>query len=410
MNILFIGGYGSGTDANSVCVQNMARELIARKHHVWLLAMGDDYVERPAFKDDLTIWELPMDYYRRLTARATNSSNHLFRVCFKLISSLRHLLLLTTYPVTSPGRSRRLAAMAKELVINNEIDIVVTIYNPFDNIYAGIKVKEAFTNQVKVVSYHLDLRTASISPYALVRNYIRKHALASLEHECNVVDKILIPYSGKQEIDSVEGIRKDKIRFVGFPMYITNISMEECLLPFEEDTINICYIGSLSLDNRDPRYILTLLEQVSKIMRRRIIVHIWGDIGGLKTVLDDSSVACYHGMIENKYVRYIMVNSDFLLNIGNSIAFDMLPSKVFGMFSTGKPIINVINHIKDATLPFFEQYNNSIDIRECQKSKDDIEILRNGINSKIHSALKNAEGLFDGFKPEIICDEILTNS
>lgn len=406
MNILFIGGYGNGTDANSVCIRNMANEMTVRGHQVWILAMGDDYIHTSAQQGGVTLWELPMDYYRRLTARMTSSGNCMLRLWFKLVSLFRHAALLATYPMTSPARSRKLAAKAKALVKENDINVVVTIFNPFDNIYAGMKVKEAFGNKVKVVSYHLDLRTASINPSALVRNYISTHALSSLVEESETVDKILIPYSGQKEAEQVEGIVKEKLNFVGFPMYIKNTERVACELPFEKDTINISYIGSVSRANRDPRYILSLLERVAEMNNEKIKVHFWGDMGGMNEEINRSSIAAYHGMMENRFSRYVMEESDFLLNIGNAISYDMLPSKVFGMFATGKPIINVIKHPKDATIPFFDLYDHSIAIKEFEK-KDDAERLAKGMTELKMSSSLDVDSLFEGFKPETICNIIL---
>lgn len=407
MNILFIGGYGNGTDANSVCIRNMANEMMTIGHKVWILAMGNDYVHTSAQQDGVTLWELPMDYYRRLTARVTSSGNRMLRLWFKLVSLFRHVALLAYYPNTSPVRSRKLAAKAKALVKENNINVVVTIFNPFDNIYAGLKVKEAFGDNVKVVSYHLDLRTASINPSERVRNYISKHAQASLVEESKTVDKVLIPYSGQKEAEQVVGINKEKLKFVGFPMYIKNTDRVALELPFEKNTVNISYIGSVSRENRDPNYVLSLLERVAEKTGERIRVHFWGDMGDMEETIKGSSIAAYHGMMENRFSRYVMEESDFLLNIGNAIAFDMLPSKVFGMFATGKPIINVIKHPKDATIPFFERYAYSIDIKEFENCANDAERLAEGMTKLKMKTPHDVDSLFDGFTPATICDIIL---
>lgn len=407
MNILFIGGYGNGLDANSICVWNMAQEMISNGHRVWLLAMGNDYVEAPIVKEGIIVLELPMDYYRKLTGRVRQSKKKYLRLWFKLVSAIRHVALLATYPLTSPRRSFRLAAMAKQIVSENEIKVVVTIFNPYDNIYAGIKVKNTFGDNVKVVSYHLDLRTASLNPSGLVRSYIRKHALKSLVKESNIVDKMLIPYSGQKETEQVKGIRKDKLLFVGLPMYITEAKIEICELPFEVGNINISYIGSISKDNRNPSYALSLLEKVSAMIKRKIIVHFWGNTGDIQDELTKSPIAAYHGMIDNRYSRYVMERSDFLLNIGNAIAFDMLPSKIFSMFATGKPIINFIKHPQDVSIPFFEHYAYGIDLKEFEKKNNDVIYLALEMERMKNSPLKDVDGLFDGFKPKTICSLIL---
>ena len=100
------------------------------------------------------------------------------------------------------------------MVEENEIGLVVAIHNSYPNIHAGIVIKKRFKEKIRVVSYHLDLRTASVNSSALVRKYIYIHALKSMVKESREVDKILVPYSGKAETERVEGMSLDKIEYV----------------------------------------------------------------------------------------------------------------------------------------------------------------------------------------------------
>lgn len=406
MNILFIGGAGNSPDANSVCVKNMANEFTKQGHSVWIMAMGDSFVNKPGTLGNAVLWEIPMDYYRRLTGRVENGGSKLLQIWFKLVSVIRHILLLFFYPVTSPGRSRKVAKKAMRIVKENHIDIVVCVFTPFDSIYAGMNLKKILGSRIKVVSYHLDLRTASINPNPLVRNYIHKYALRSIVEENRIVDKMLIPYSGQKEMEKLEGVEVSKIYYVGFPVYIEDNSTEDYSTPFDPETINVCYIGTLSQDNRNPRYILTLVEKINDLYKKNMVLHFWGEVGGLVPMLEASPAAVYHGKVENQYTRSIMQQADFLLNIGNAIAYDMLPSKVFGMFATGKPIINVITHPQDATLPFFERYNHSIDIKEYLQESSAAEELASGITRLQNTPNKVGESLFEDFKPLSICNII----
>src|SRR5699024_11040684 len=48
-------------------------------------------------------------------------------------------------------------------------------------------------------------------------------------------------------------------------------------------------------------------------------------------------------------------NSDFLVNISNIYA-DVVPSKIFELFSLGKPIVNFVKNKNDFSLKYFEAY------------------------------------------------------
>ena len=407
MNILIIGGSGNAPSANSVCVRNMAQEFTSRGHKVWNLASGKTCVSEPGEIGGAELWQIPETWYSEYAKRTSHYSTKVRMLWFKIVSAARHLLLLITYPMTEPIRSRKVLRQARELVRKNDIQLVVSVNNGYSNIWSGMQLKRLYKEGIKVVSYHLDLRTANINTSAAVRNYVYKHALKSMAKESCVVDKILIPYSGKESAEQVTGIAKKKLRFVGFPVFIEGEKDEPCDLPFEEGVINISYIGTLSERNRDPRYVLSLLEQVSKQKNWVLMVHFWGDVGEFGQTLAHSPVASYHGTVENRYVRYIQNHSDFVLNIGNAVAYNMLPSKVFGIFATGKPIINIITNPKDATIPFFARYNHSIDVKEYSKSKEDAFLLASELERMQAMPLRDASTLFDDFKPQTICDVIL---
>ena len=407
MNILIIGGSGEAPGANSVCVRNMAKQFVSLGHKVWILALGDKYSKESGNLEGAIIWQIPDSYYGKLTHRVSGHPTFISSIWFKIVSIIRHLILLPLYPETSPLRTLKVTKKAKSLVKENDITEIITIYNNSANILTGIRLKRHFREKIHVVSYHLDLRTGSINSSSMVRNYIRRHALESIVDENRIVDKMLIPYSGMEEIKTVEGIDLHKVHFVGFPVFIEDDNTEKCTLPFDSDAINISYVGTLSKDNRDPSYVISLLEDYTKKVGKKICLHIWGKADGFEILIEKSPVAQYHGMIENKYVRHIMNSSDFLLNIGNAIAYNMLPSKVFSLFATGKPIINIITHPLDATLPYFERYNNSIDIKEYDKSFDNEIVLFGGLNNAKKMPVKSIESKFDDFKPETICDLII---
>ena len=190
-------------------------------------------------------------------------------------------------------------------------------------------------------------------------------------------------------------------------MYVERVEMHPCGLPFNKNDINISYIGSLSKDNRNPEPILKMIESVSILIKKRIVVHFWGSVGDTKAIIDRSRVADYHGNIENQYVSFIMSKSDFLLNIGNALAYDMLPSKVFGMFVTGKPIINYISHPQDVTIPYFERYNNSIDIKAFDFNQEKVDLLADYLNTNNTEPESTKDLLFEDFTPAYICKLIL---
>lgn len=405
--ILFIGG-SSSTSANTVCIRNMAHEMLSRGYRVWVISAGSKYIKTPHVSDSIETWHVQDSLYTRLGSYCTDKPNLLKKITYRIISILRHLLLLPFYPNTSPIRSLFVYKKAKELVLNNHINLVVCVFNSYENINAGIKLKSLLKEQIKIVSYHLDLRTVTINSSSLVRNYVKKHIKESIIKENDIVDLMLIPFSGREEIEKDYKIDNSKIRFVGFPVYVTDSNTNICPLPFNRECINVSYIGTLSRINRNPQLALDILQQASIYLERGIMVHFWGNIGDLYPILQASPIALYHGFIDNIHSKYIMDNSDFLLNIGNSVAYNMLPSKVFSMFATGKPIINVILNPKDSTIPFFQRYDHSVDIHLSNSNEIDIKDVAYKLQRLLKTPFKDANAVFDEFRPSYICDIIIS--
>lgn len=404
--VLFIGG-SSNTSANTICIRNLASEMLSRGYKVWIIAAGDEYITEAGSLDGVEIWHIPDSYYTKLSKQKSKSPTLFRTLIYRIVSVLRHLFLLPFYPITAPIRSYKVFSKAYDIVEKNDIRLVVSTYNSYDNIYAGMKIKSILRDSIKVISYHLDLRTVTINSSKIIRNYVRTHVISSITKENRIVDKMLIPYSGKSEMEKITDINFEKVKFVGFPVFLTELINRRFALPFKDNVINVSYVGTLSLNNRDPRKLLNILEQVSLLLNQDIIVHFWGSVGDLEHYLRVSPIAKYHGLVDNCYVRHIMDNSDFLLNIGNYLAYNMLPSKVFSMFATGKPIINAISHPQDCTRPFFNIYSNNIDINLFDIDGININSIAERIRFLMHTPLKDTTGLFEEFKPSSICDIIL---
>lgn len=407
MNILIIGGSGDSHLPNSVCIKNMTSEFVSKGNKVWILAGGNDYVNSPGILEGAELWQVPVDYYSKLTMSLSRNPTFLKRLWYSVFSVLRHVVLLFCFPTTNPIRSRKLLKKARMIVKDNNINLVIATFLYFENIYAGLQIKKQYQDKIKVVSYHLDLRTASASPNVYLRKYIRMRALHSMIKESRIVDKILVPYSGKNDVEDIKGIDLKKIKFIGFPVFIKGDYSNNCSLPFVDDAINISYMGSLSFDNRNPLPFLPLLEETSARIGKKIMIYFWGNCDGMESQINASPIASYQGIIDNKYASYIMENSDFLLNVGNKISFDMIPSKIFSMFATGKPIINLVLHPKDATVPYFKRYRHCINLDMYEMKGSEVSSLVKGVSKFYNTPIIDCEEEFNDFKPAYICDEIL---
>ena len=116
----------------------------------------------------------------------------------------------------------------------------------------------------------------------------------------------------------------------------------------------------------------------------------------------NSDIVEHHGLIDNLEVHSLLMKSDYLLNISNAILYRLLPSKMFAMFATGKPIINIVFNPNDSSIPFFKRYGNCLFV-EMWKDVKDIDLSR----LKEHIYVNDA---FDNYRPETIARLLLGNS
>ena len=411
MNILLLESRRDIPSAITICMDNLADEFKSRGYEVWTISRSKSGVKYLGSSKGIHRYNVKHDLYNSILEFKASHSGFLASLIFMAVSLIRHLLFFPIFPNVAPLSSERVYRLANRIVSQNEIDLVVCPYHPYENIYTAQKLKNKYGDKLRVVTYHLDLRTVTGNKNGLVRNYVKKRVYSSLVKENKVVDKVLVPYTGREEMESIKELNQNKIEYLGFPVFVPITGQEEqCETPYEKDIINIAYIGTLATDNRPPQYILKLIEKVQADSNLNVMIHFWGGFegSGLAEILESSPVAKYHGKLDKKYANYMMSQSDFVLNIGNKTTPHMLPSKVFSVFALGKPIISVINNPDDASIPYLEKYGNIVEIKAYENDFDnDVKMLINKLSKTFKIDHNTISKKFVGFTPAYNCDVIL---
>jgi hypothetical protein len=93
--------------------------------------------------------------------------------------------------------------------------------------------------------------------------------------------------------------------------------------------------------------------------------------------------------ISQQSVNNLLLNADYLVNIGNSI-INTLPSKIFEYFNACRPIINFYKSPNCPTLRYTERYPNCINIYEDDEIfKSNIIELKNFIKMQLREITFN---------------------
>ena len=414
MRVLLLESRRDVPSAITICMDNLADEFKSRGCAVWTISFSKSRKKYLGSVEGIHRYNVKHDLYKSMLEYKASHSGLLASFIFMTVSLIRHLLFFPIFPNVAPLSSERVYRLANRIVAQNGIDLVVCPYHPYENIYTALKLKKKYGEKLRVVTYHLDLRTVTSNKNGFVRKYVEKRAYTSLVKENQVVDKVLVPHTGRAEMESLKELNQNKIEYLGFPVFVPSTGHEEqCETPYEKDIINIAYIGTLATDNRPPQYILKLVEKVHLVSGLNVMIHFWGGFegSGLAEVLESSPVAKYHGKLDKKYVSYMMSQSDFVLNIGNKTTPHMLPSKVFSVFALGKPIISIINNPDDASIPYLKKYGNTIDIKAYENNIDsDVKMLIDKLSNPVDIDHNTIKRKFIDFTPAYICDEIVNDN
>jgi glycosyltransferase involved in cell wall biosynthesis len=199
-----------------------------------------------------------------------------------------------------------------------------------------------------------------------------------------LLDFVLLPETGKSEYSGeILGALSRKVFFCGVPSF--NLSSKTIASPKRNNSkeIRFVYAGMLNREYRNPDFMLKIFRELSKRLPD-ITLHIYGR-GNCHDILEqymDSVRIFNHGMVKYDDVLEAFAGSDFVLNISNRTD-SMMPSKVFELFSTGKPIINFTNSRKDPSKRYFQLYPSVGEVMEWGDFSSEIQkIERFIINEK----------------------------
>lgn len=397
--LLFASGYKTSASANGICARNLVREFVKQGHEVYVVAVPHDGEKEMEEIDGAKVWFVEHDKITQLL-QALQKRNKSFvgKVTLSLYSSFRALLLATFYPNTSLGRVNKLVALSCELIEKYGIDTVIGTCLPYSGITAAIRLKRMYKDKLRVVTYHFDILSTPNNKRGIVYSYKQNQFAKAFNNELIIVDRVFLPETAIGLHDN------DKISYIGLPVYISDDDVcKESSFEYPKGTQNITYIGSIGGNNRPIFSAIELVRKFNNNNQERFMIHVWGNVtdGITKDVIrKNPDIVAYHGLLDNSEARSVLMRADFLLNISNAILYRLLPSKMFSMFATGKPIINIVFNPDDCSLPFFEKYGNSKQIRMWESEPT---ISLEGL--KPHIPLSNA---FDKYKPSIVADRLLS--
>ena len=180
----------------------------------------------------------------------------------------------------------------------------------------------------------------------------------------------------------------------------------------EHDDIQCVFCGSLHPGMREPGFALALFralhdDAVTLTMAGGGWERFAADADETASVLGAKFVR--PGLLPPDEAAALENRADVLVSLGNTYD-NQMPSKLFGYFATGKPVLHLAVSENDPTLPYLARYPLALVLHR----KDGV---TPGTVAKLHSWLHNVQGhalpfaqtarLYPEFTPEKVAEEFL---
>lgn len=385
--LLLTSRYLPNPSANGINSKYIIDELKRRGHHVTCISVKAGNESSYEVIEGTPIYRVTPSFYSKvLFKESILKQNKIRKVGFKALHFLRKIklgLLLFNFPNFDLSQTRKVYSLLKKLHDNENYDCIIGVFKPFSNIGALKKFKKNYPNTL-CGGYYLDLINSSQRP-----SYISQKIYNELCYKGDIdvfekLDFILMAKGGREiYTNSIYDKFAKKIEYIDFPTFLSTSdysnknNSEE--IGGDIQVIVLTYAGTLDKNYRNPNYLLRILESASKELGN-IKLNIYGG-NNCEDIINEFNIGngleiINHGFMSHETVIKAMSESDMLVNISNKLQ-NAVPSKIFELFSMGKPIINLIFDENDITNEYFLKYP-SVGSIEVWKDFDEqvIEIVK----------------------------------
>ena len=370
MNILFSAGFLSSVPFANNNIEILLADVLSQKgHNCYVTGISlDDDIDTTTFAGTvIRSWSISewlkssVKHFEKTIEEVPQrkiKSTVLKYILTHPVHAFGIFVIKTGYPYKTADRNyiKRVQRIIKE----KKIDAVIGFCYPFD------KVNLLFNTElsIKKIYYQFD-------PHGLHETLPLETKGDRMDAEISIISKSDYTFTTQvlaRQYAQTEGYKDHihKIKGVDFPV-MAEKHPEDVEIPFEfkEENTNILFCGTMDDGFRNPDYVLSTFAQVFE-KDPSVKVYFLGPQQGVKVTQwaekypDNIFV---HPGVPNNIAVAATYKADMLLNIGNAIS-NMVPSKIFDYFATGKAIVNVQKIENAPDVEYFEKYPMQITLPE----------------------------------------------
>lgn len=308
----------------------------------------------------------------------SNNYAKFYSLLHKLFKARSLLLSPFCYPSVMRWQIKAYYHELERLYKLQKIDAIISVSDPICCAFAALKFKKRHP-EIKWIGYYTDPFTFQPSKY----RYVFNKKIRFLRNYKN--EKELYDYADYNLFtEEIYKIALEKFYQSPSKTYQIKYILNE--LPYHEkdnnmlisDTIKLVYAGTFLKDKRNPNYCLSILSKMPEI-NFDMFVH-YSNCDDIISKYLSKSIRRFPSVDRERYCEIISSEYDILVNLGNNVTLQ-IPSKMFELLSTGRPIINFYQ-LKDIQYDMIEKYPLGLNIGINEPSAKE----------KILSFCKNVKG------------------
>lgn len=386
--------------ANALLGRRLAAELQAAGHTVHLLELWDGQTPPPAAPKGLTLYELAFPDERLMNEALENGAKGGTPVPLRLLRLAAHPTAVAAafrqLVLHRPRRTVDTRRALEALDARIHYDAICAVCAPYRTAFA---LETARTGAKKLL-WQLD-------PYASNRDY---RAPGGFAREGKLLDSLHAALITPQALPDYEGgplsAWRDKVHVTGFPV------LRPVPPPPPHQGVRCVFCGSLYPGLREPGFALALFAALNDpALTLTMAGGGWqrfeGEAARAGAAMGDRFVR--PGRLAPDQAAALEAGADILLSLGNR-SDNQMPSKLFGYFGSGKPVLHLAVSDRDPTLPYLARYPLALVLYQQEGVTDAVvDRLRRWLREVQGRRLpyEEAAALYPDFTPRRVAEDFL---
>jgi len=399
----------------------LACALRKRGHSVDVITRDNGLSASEYFSKDNNINIVKSTFWDRLCIKVhSGNTDSILKTVYFILMFIRKLYLafnIAKFPNSEPSVTRRIVKLFKKKLLKNEYDYVIGFFRPYSSLISAIEIKNR-SNKTKGIAYFLDLVEPKDCPKLMPQSLFKKLIARGDRYVFQNNTTIILPLSAKGILNPLYKEYAEKIIYCEFPTFILDLHLQPDLVMQASGSIVMLFAGTLNSGFRNPLKLLHLINGVAaKLSEKAIILKFFG--GGDCNDIINNYEHCsnlrieQHGLVSKDIVNREMGKANFLINITNSYNA-IVPSKIFELFASCKPIINVVNKDDDGSEKYFTRYPLCFTAKWNTDAEFDlvVESLYKFLidNEKKRANIEQVKKIYHKCTPDYVVDQIIIRS